>query len=1472
MNCFVLSSGAGRFGATFGAMSAAVRGRACVIACLVAMTAGPASAAQVTWLGDTSGDMTLGANWVGGVAPVTNTDGIVLGPAGLAGTSLTLDVGTQYATVGGAITYPANAAAYTISGSGKITLGTGSIVSNSPLPQVINNPLRRNTSNSIAVNANAGTLVFTNTYDISGGNLSTVALGPTIGSAVVFGGDVINSSTTSGTFGFTVTSSGTGYGTVTLGGSSALTGPIAVGSNVTLKLAHPLAYAGGTIQPGVATATNVGLWVAADSAVPAFTLASGSLGNAASSQFVVLGSGTSGVAVTNQTISSISMGAQQAFQFSKAGNVTSGVPAATVTGTTAIGVQTAGRSNGIVADGVRLSLGAVTTTGTGTSSQVLVLGGNTPGSRVTGTISNGVATSLSVTKAGSGTWALGAANTYTGATVVNAGVLTLDFSAAGAPASNILYNGVTTGTTTVAGGALAVVGKDGASSTQALGQFNALGNLASRLTLRSGSGGTTAVTVTGVTLNTGAVLDFDLGPGTTFTNSGASGTAGFVGAGATYGGTEFARYDASKNVVGATSTDYGTLTGTSAGSTSGYYKIDGGYVRDPGLDLAFKGIRLTGTGAGDVMDLAGGSLTFSNSGILYRGGGDGRYTITGGTMQTFAGSNTGVIFNVAADATLRVEAAVANNAASLTQVNKAGAGTLVVPGAKTYTGNTYLDGGVTSIDTLTDGGVAFLISGTASGGQNTITVTSTAGLTVGQNLAGTGIAAGTTIASIAGTTVTLSSTLTANASGNAAVTAFTAANYSGIGASSAANTSLRFDGGTLRYTGGAASTNRSFQIYGNGATIEASGSGALVWAPSAALSLVNNNNNNVGPGTTNAAQNAVLTLGGTSTADNTFSTASAPLANAAGNALLSVVKAGSGRWILSGSNSYSGGTRLAAGTLAVSGSSALGAYGAVTFTGGTLQYLPGTTTDYSYRVHNSTAPIAIDTNGGAVTYASTIDESNIGGLVKSGAGVLTLNGRNTYTGSTVVTAGTLSLGTGGSFAASATVSVGSGAVIDASGVSGGLSVASGQSLTGQGTVVGGVQIPSGATLAPGATVGTLPVTGNLTWGLGGNYNWQMLSATGTAGAANAWDLVTATGTLAIAATTDNPFRINLWSLASASPLVSGSAANFNSSQNGTWKIASATGGISGFSADKFAITTSAANGTGGFANALAGGSFSVAQNGNEIDLVFTVAPPAAITINVASGTQTQSQAGYPLLSGSIPVVKAGAGTLVVDQANTLTGSTSVQAGRLQLANGAALGTSKLVPLAGGTVTLTPALQTTVGGLAPNAGGLVDVGNGMVTVAAGLSAADMVTAIVTGLGDGTWNGTSGITSSVAAASGGDRTVGWLDNGDGTVTFAFAAAGDTNLDWQVDIIDAANFLAGGKFDSGSPATWNEGDFTYDGVVDILDAASFLSNGLFDAGPYNSAGQAGAIAAVPEPSVWALLAAASAVATVGRMRRRR
>ena len=269
------------------------------------------------------------------------------------------------------------------------------------------------------------------------------------------------------------------------------------------------------------------------------------------------------------------------------------------------------------------------------------------------------------------------------------------------------------------------------------------------------------------------------------------------------------------------------------------------------------------------------------------------------------------------------------------------------------------------------------------------------------------------------------------------------------------------------------------------------------------------------------------------------------------------------------------------------------------------------------------------------------------------------------------------------------------------------------------------------------------------------------------------------------------------------------------------------------------------------------------------DLTVNAAPPVVTTIDVASGTQTQSQAGYPTLTGATPVVKTGVGTLVLDQTNTLTGSTTVQQGTLQLANGSALGSSTLAVAAGATASVANYLTTSVGGLDLSANGLVDLTNGSLSVASGLTVPQLVAELLEGRGDGSWTGTSGITSSTAAAdvaSSIPRSVGWLDNGDGSLTVAYAAPGDTNLDWSIDILDAANFLALGKFDTGAPATWLEGDFSYDGIVDILDAADFFSTGLFDAGTSNTApGSAGAVAAVPEPAGMGVVAAGLAVATL-------
>jgi hypothetical protein len=69
----------------------------------------------------------------------------------------------------------------------------------------------------------------------------------------------------------------------------------------------------------------------------------------------------------------------------------------------------------------------------------------------------------------------------------------------------------------------------------------------------------------------------------------------------------------------------------------------------------------------------------------------------------------------------------------------------------------------------------------------------------------------------------------------------------------------------------------------------------------------------------------------------------------------------------------------------------------------------------------------------------------------------------------------------------------------------------------------------------------------------------------------------------------------------------------------------------------------------------------------------------------------------------------------------------------------------------------------------------------------------------------------------------------------VTVAYATAGDTNLDWGIDILDVANVLAAGRFNTGLTADWVDGDFNHDGFFDDLDIADFLGAGRFNAGPY-------------------------------------
>lgn len=313
-----------------------------------------------------------------------------------------------------------------------------------------------------------------------------------------------------------------------------------------------------------------------------------------------------------------------------------------------------------------------------------------------------------------------------------------------------------------------------------------------------------------------------------------------------------------------------------------------------------------------------------------------------------------------------------------------------------------------------------------------------------------------------------------------------------------------------------------------------------------------------------------------------------------GSGTTSLYKDGTGSWTLSGANTYTGGSVITQGIVNLANANALGSSGTVRVSGGTLQWGTGITTDLSSRFTLTAGSIGtIDTNGNDVAFGnavvSTLSADTIpvqsGGLIKAGAGKLTLSAANTYTGATAVNAGKLVIN--GSTSSTSLVTVSAGATLGGSGTVGGA------------TTISGIH-------SPGNSPGIQTFSSDLSYTTGSSVLWELNGNSATQGSPTAlFDQIVVAGNLGFLGST----TLDLSFVASGSG-VNWSDTFWDSSRSGTngWLIYDVAGSTSDFAN----LSVSVANWADGsgvlFDTARTGSSFGLEQVGSDVYLTYAAVP------------------------------------------------------------------------------------------------------------------------------------------------------------------------------------------------------------------------------------------------------------------------
>ncbi|MGI9176351.1 MAG: beta strand repeat-containing protein, partial [Pirellulales bacterium] len=483
------------------------------------------------------------------------------------------------------------------------------------------------------------------------------------------------------------------------------------------------------------------------------------------------------------------------------------------------------------------------------------------------------------------------------------------------------------------------------------------------------------------------------------------------------------------------------------------------------------------------------------------------------------------------------------------------------------------------------------------------------------------------------------------------------------------NSRLNLDGGVLRVAQNIARGNSNTTNGGMTSTFGFNG-GTLQLGGTPALRLLNAN------------VDALVSSGGAIVDTNGFSTnIAAGLVESSASPGGGLTKLGAGVLALAGTNTYTGPTTVAGGTLAVGGTNAVsGGFGLLN--AGSYAAPITVASEAGFVFSNSNA---------AATQTLSGDITGGGSFAKLNGATLTLTGTGSSLGGSVAFNGgstTIDPGLGGSFNAAGRFQMAAPALATAA-----LGIASGSNSFSSAVGITGIGDNAGSS--------TLTVTGGTTtFTIDGNR--MLVGNKGTGSITMDGGMLSITGSQAVIVGGDVQFALD-------------NATGLITVNSGTLEMLGPGALLLGVNAsgEQYANTTNA-NGTitlngGVFASARPLTAFSgtnpstgiVNFNGGTLRAMASSTSMLAVTsANVQDGGALVDTNGFditfanPLVVAGIGgLTKSGPGVLVLAAANTFTGSTSVQGGILQLANGSALSTSRLVVVAGGTGQVDPITRT-----------------------------------------------------------------------------------------------------------------------------------------------------------------------------------